>query len=57
MIGNSGGDRSWRRTKDEKSGTYFLTMEYALSQLFKIVSTYGRGEEDSGLELKWSRRY
>lgn len=41
----------------EKSGTYFLTMEYALNQLFKVVSTYGQGEEDSGLELKWSRRY
>ncbi len=41
----------------EKSGTYFLTMEYTLSRLFKLVTTYGQGEEDSGLELKWSRRY
>ncbi len=41
----------------EKSGTYFLTMEYSLSRLFRLVTTYGQGEEDSGLELKWSRRY
>lgn len=41
----------------EKSGTYFLTMEYTLSRIFKLVTTYGQGEEDSGLELKWSRRY
>jgi len=41
----------------EKSGTYFLTMEYALSRLFKLVSTYGQGSESSGLELRWSRRY
>jgi len=41
----------------EKSGTYFLTMEYTLSRLFRLVTTYGQGEEDSGLEFKWSRRY
>ena len=41
----------------EKSGTYFLTMEYALTRIFKVVTTYGQGEEDSGLELKWTRRY
>ena len=41
----------------EKSGTYFLTMEYTLSRIFKLVSTYGQGEEDSGLELQWARRY
>ena len=41
----------------EKSGTYFLTMEYALTRIFKLVSTYGQGEEDSGLELRWSKRY
>ncbi len=41
----------------EKRGTYFLTMEYTLNRLFKLVTTYGQGEEDSGLELKWSRRY
>ncbi len=40
-----------------KNGAYFLTMEYALTQVLKIVSTYAQGEEDSGLELKWSRRY
>lgn len=41
----------------EKSGTYFMTMEYRLSRYFKLLSTYGQGEEASGLELKWSRRY
>jgi len=41
----------------EKSGTYFMTMEYRLSQYFKLLSTYGQGEEASGLELKWTRRY
>jgi hypothetical protein len=41
----------------EKSGTYFMTMEYRLSQYFKLISTYGQGEEASGLELKWTRRY
>ena len=41
----------------EKSGTYFLTMEYTLTRIFKVVTTYGQGEEDSGLELKWTRRY
>ncbi|MFT5234037.1 MAG: hypothetical protein ACI9UK_001375 [Candidatus Krumholzibacteriia bacterium] len=40
-----------------KSGTYFVTMEYTLTRLFRLVSTYGQGEEDSGLELTWSRRY
>ncbi|MFO7608654.1 MAG: translocation/assembly module TamB domain-containing protein [Candidatus Krumholzibacteriia bacterium] len=41
----------------EKSGTYFVTLEYRLTELFRIVSTYGQGEEASGLELKWLRRY
>ncbi len=41
----------------EKSGTYFMTLEYRLSQYFKLLSTYGQGQEASGLELKWTRRY
>jgi autotransporter translocation and assembly factor TamB len=41
----------------EKSGTYFMTLEYILSQVFRIVTTYGQGEEASGVELKWERRY
>jgi hypothetical protein len=41
----------------EKSGTYFMTMEYTLSRLFKLISTYGQGEEASGLELRLQRRY
>ncbi len=41
----------------EKSGTYYMTLEYALSRYFKFISTYGQGEEASGLELKWSKRY
>ncbi len=41
----------------EKSGTYYLTMEYTLTRILKVVTTYGQGEEDSGLELKWTRRY
>ncbi|MCP4293299.1 MAG: hypothetical protein GY780_15855 [bacterium] len=41
----------------EKSGTYFMTMEYSLSKYFKLLSTYGEGEETSGLELKWTKRY
>lgn len=41
----------------EKSGTYFVTLEYSLTELFRIVSTYGQGEEASGLELQWLRRY
>ena len=41
----------------EKSGTYFMTLEYSLSQYFKLVSTYGQGEEASGAEVKWTRRY
>jgi len=41
----------------EKSGTFFVTLEYTLSQVFRVVSTYGRGEQASGLELKWLRRY
>jgi len=41
----------------EKSGTYFMTLDYSINRFFKLVSTYGQGEEDSGLELKWLRRY
>jgi translocation and assembly module TamB len=41
----------------EKSGTYFMTLEYSLNRYFMVVSTYGQGEEASGAELKWSRRY
>jgi hypothetical protein len=41
----------------EKSGTYFMTLEYTLSRYFKLVSTYGQGEEASGAEIQWSRRY
>ena len=41
----------------EKSGTYFMTLEYILSRAFRVVSTYGQGEESSGLELQWERRY
>jgi TamB, inner membrane protein subunit of TAM complex len=41
----------------EKSGTYFMTLEYTISKFFKFLSTYGQGEEASGLELKWTRRY
>ncbi len=41
----------------EIGGTYFMTLEYTLSKYFKFLSTYGQGEEASGLELKWTRRY
>lgn len=41
----------------EKTGTYFMTLEYSLNRYFKVVSTYGQGEEASGAELRWSRRY
>ncbi len=41
----------------ENSGTYFMTLEYSLNRYFKIVSTYGQGEEASGAEVKWSKRY
>ncbi len=41
----------------EKSGTYFMTLEYSINKYFKLISTYGQGEEASGLELKWLRRY
>jgi hypothetical protein len=41
----------------EKSGTYFVTIEYTLTRLFRLVSAFGQGGESSGLELKWSRRY
>jgi autotransporter translocation and assembly factor TamB len=41
----------------EKSGTYFMTLDYTINKFFKLVNTYGQGEEDSGLELKWTRRY
>ncbi len=41
----------------EKAGSYYVTLEYAISQVFKLVSTYGQGEEASGIEVKWIRRY
>ncbi len=41
----------------EKSGTYFMTLEYSLNRYFKILTIYGQGEEDSGAELQWSKRY
>jgi len=41
----------------EHSGTYFMTLEYTLSRYFKLVSTYGQGEEASGAEIQWSKRY
>ena len=41
----------------EKGGAYFMTLDYSLSRFFKLVSTYGQGEEESGVELKWTRRY
>jgi autotransporter translocation and assembly factor TamB len=41
----------------EKSGTYFMTLEYTLSRFFKLVTTYGQGDEASGAELQWSKRY
>jgi hypothetical protein len=41
----------------ERSGTYLMTLEYSLSQAFKLISSYGQGEDASGLELRWLRRY
>lgn len=41
----------------EKSGTYFMTIEYFVSNVVRLVSTYGQGEEDSGLEVKLLKRY
>jgi hypothetical protein len=41
----------------EKSGTYFMNLEYSLNRYFKVISTYGQGEEASGAELRWSKRY
>lgn len=41
----------------ERSGSYFMTLEYTLSRLFKLVSTYGQSEEATGLELRWQQRY
>lgn len=41
----------------EKSGTYFMTLEYTLTRYFKVMTTYGQGDEDSGAQLQWSRRY
>ena len=41
----------------EASGTYFMTLEYFVTSMIRVVSTYGQGEEASGLELKWLRRY
>ena len=33
-----------------------MTLEYTLSRYFRLLSTYGQGEEGSGLELRWIRR-
>ena len=41
----------------ERSGTYFMTLQYTLNRYFKLITTYGQGEEVSGLELRWQRRY
>ncbi len=41
----------------ERSGSYFMTLEYTLSRLFKLISTYGQNEEASGLDLRWQQRY
>ena len=41
----------------EKSGTYFMNLEYSLNRYFKVITTYGQGEEASGAELRWSKRY
>jgi hypothetical protein len=41
----------------EKSGTYFMNLEYTLNRYFKLISTYGQGEEASGAELRWFKRY
>jgi len=41
----------------EKSGTYFMNLEYSLNRYFKVITTYGQGEEASGGELRWSKRY
>jgi autotransporter translocation and assembly factor TamB len=40
-----------------RSGAYFMTLEYTVSRLFKLISTYGQGEEASGVELRWQERY
>ncbi|MBK9776727.1 MAG: translocation/assembly module TamB domain-containing protein [bacterium] len=40
-----------------RSGAYFMTLEYTISRLFKLISTYGQGEEASGVELRWQERY
>ena len=34
-----------------------MTLEYSLNRYFKVISIYGQGEEASGAELKWSKRY
>ena len=41
----------------EKTGTYFMTLEYSLNRYFKVISIYGQGEEASGAEVQWSKRY
>ncbi|MBK7046810.1 MAG: translocation/assembly module TamB [bacterium] len=40
-----------------RSSAYFMTLEYTISRLFKLISTYGQGEEASGVELRWQERY
>jgi len=41
----------------EKSGSNFMTIEYSLSRFLKLMSSYGQGDEPSGLELGFTRRY
>lgn len=41
----------------ERSSSYFMTLEYTLNRLFKLISTYGQSEEASGVELRWQERY
>ncbi len=41
----------------EKSGSNFMTLEYSLSRFFKLMSSYGQGDEPSGLELGFTKRY
>lgn len=40
-----------------RSSAYVMTLEYTISRLFKLISTYGQGEEASGIELRWQERY
>lgn len=40
----------------ENTGSNFMTLEYFLTRMFRLVSTYGQGEEASGVEVRWSLR-